>query len=310
MKKVVVAIFFLFALSESTRSFSATLRFEKVSDHCYYLHLKDSGENVVAVATDDGVLILDPPSEPDLTPMVEALHRVSSKPVRWVVFSNPRSALSGGGRFFAEQGAILLDGAKLRTLSSSLASSDAGKGIGDLFSFPWITFEKEICLCPSNIEVHIVALQHKAVTGGDVIVHIPAEKIVFLGRVFEPGRFPDIDTAAQGDADGWVDGLKQIMDTIPVLKPAIPQGKVESTKEPEKTLEEGIIVIPALGAISNLQDVKDLLSASQKLRTEMIRAVKAKRSCENIVNSSRADIYRNYDNFNAYATRLCEDLAH
>jgi hypothetical protein len=308
MKKAAVAVFFLFLLWGNPHSFGAPLRFVKASDHCYYLQLRDSGENVAAIVTDDGIVILDPPSEPDLSSVVEALQRLSSKAVRWVVFSNPRSVLSGGGKYFAEQGAILLGGAKLRALSRSLAAEHTGEATGDLSSYPWIIFDKGIDLYPSNIEVHIIALQHKAVTGGDVIVHIPAEKVVMIGRIYEPERYPDIDTAAQGNADGWVDGLKQVVDSIPVLKPAIPQAKAGPSTEPEKTLEEGIAVIPARGKISNLQDVKDLLGSSEKLRAEMARAVKARRSCENIINSSRMDIYRNYDNFNTYATQLCDAL--
>jgi hypothetical protein len=310
MKKVAVVFLFLIALRDDARTFGSPLRFQKVSDHCFCLQFGDDGENVAAIVTDAGILFMDPPAEPDLTPMVEALRRLSLKPVRWVVFSNPRSAFSGGGRFFAEQGALLIGGAKLRTIYNSLATAETAKPTVDLFSFPWIVFEKEIHLYPSDIEIHVMALQHKAVTGEDVILYIPAEKVVLAGRVYEPGRYPDIDIAAQGNAGEWVDGLKQLVDSIPVLKPAIPQAKVESSTEPEKTLEEGIAVIPARGEISNLQNVKDLLEASQKLRSEIARAVKAGRSCENIINSSRMDAYRSFANFDAYATQLCESFRH
>jgi hypothetical protein len=97
MKRFVIIVFLLFALWGGNQSWGAPLRFEKVSDHCYYLQLKESGDNVAVVVTDEGILVVDPPSEPDLTPTVEALKRVSLKPVRWVVFSNPRSARTGGG---------------------------------------------------------------------------------------------------------------------------------------------------------------------------------------------------------------------
>jgi glyoxylase-like metal-dependent hydrolase (beta-lactamase superfamily II) len=309
MKRFVITVFFLLALWGGNQSLGAPLRFEKVSDHCYYLQLKESGDNVAVVVTDEGILVVDPPSEPDLTPTVAALKRVSLKPVRWVVFSNPRSARSGGGQFFAEQGAVLLGGAKLRAISSSLATPDTGSVAGDLSAFPWLIFDTQIHLFPANMEIRIMALQHKAITGGDVVVHIPAEKVLFAGRVYESARYPEIDTAAHGDADEWVDGLKQVIDSVPVLKPAIPQAKVNPKTEPEKTLEEGIVVLSARGEISNLQIAKDLLSASQKLRAEIVKVVKAGRSCDNFINSSRADGYRLYGNFNAYATQLCESLS-
>lgn len=305
MKKAVMAVFFFSALRGGVHALETPLRFEKISDHCYYLQLKSGEENVAAVVTDEGILVVDPPSEPDLAPMVAALKRLSSKPVRWVVFSGPRSACSGGGRFFAEQGAMLLGGTKLRAIANSLPPTDAAGGSWDLSSFPWILFDSRIHLFPSNIEIRIMAIQQKAITGGDVIVHIPAEKVVVAGRMYEPASYPEIDTDARGDAGEWVDGLKQVIDSIPVLKPAIPQSKIDPKTDPGKTLEEGIIVLPSRGAISNLQNMKDLLSACQRLRADIAKAVRAGRSCENFINSSRADIYRDYANFSDYATQLC-----
>ena len=79
--------------------FGAPLRFEKVSDHCYYLQLK-GGENVFAVVTDAGILIVNPPSEPDLSVAADALKRLSAKSVRWVAFSGPRAVNSAGARLF------------------------------------------------------------------------------------------------------------------------------------------------------------------------------------------------------------------
>lgn len=105
--------------------YGAPLRFEKVSEHCYYLQLKGGGENVFAVVTDEGILIVNPPSEPDLSVAVDALKRVSAKAVRWVAFSGPRAVGSAGARFFSEHGAMLLAGAQLRSISTSIQGSNA-----------------------------------------------------------------------------------------------------------------------------------------------------------------------------------------
>ena len=298
-------------------SFGAPPKFEKVSDHCYFLPLNGGAENIFAVVTDEGTLIVDPPSEPGLSVTMEALKRLNAKAVRWVTFSNPRSADSAGARFFAEQGAALLGGSQLRTLAASIPGADqkgpAARGgtPEDLSSFPWMIFDRQIHLFPANLEVRILALQHRARTGGDVFVFLPAEKVLFVGGLCEAGRYPEIDSGAQGNAGEWIDGLKQVVDSIPVLKPAIqPQVKVDPTKAlPEKTLEEGIVVVSARGEASNFQNMKDLLSACQKLRTDISKAVKSGRSCENFLSSSRADLYRVYENFDAYGAQLCESLS-
>jgi hypothetical protein len=113
-------------------------------------------------------------------------------------------------------------------------------------------------------------------------------------------RYPDIDMDAEGSALGWIDGLKQVIDPIPLLKSAIPQAKPESKPksiaEPEKTLEEGITVISGRQGASNLQNMKDLLDAAQKLRNDISKAIKASRSRDQFFLSPAADPYRSYAN--------------
>jgi hypothetical protein len=337
MKKGVIAAVVGFAVWSGLASSGTQVRFEKVSDHCYYLQL-GSGENIAAIVTEDGIVVVDPPAEPDLALMVDALKRLSPKKVRWVVFSSPRSARSAGARFFAEQGAMLIGSAQLRALSpavpgvNSKESAAPNGNSGDAVSYTWLIFDRQVHLFPSNLEIKIMALEQKAATGGDVVLYVPSEKILLVGRLYEAARYPDIDTSALGNASTWVDGSKQVIDSIPILKsaippkpavplpaavlpkpaplqkPALPQAKVDPKTEPEVTLEEGIAVMSALGEVSNLQNMKDLLSACQKLRTDMSRAVRAGRSCDNFLASSRANIYRVYGNFDAYAAQLCETI--
>lgn len=317
----VLLILLTFGLCESD---GATLRFEKVGDHCYYLRPSAGGDNVAAVVTGEGILIVDPPSGPDLPLTVEALKRLSPKPVRWVVFSNPRSARSEGARLFAEQGAVLLGGTQLYKLAESMPGADANKGTPggeavNLTSFAWLTFDRQVRLFPSNVEIRISALQHKARTGGDMVVFVPEDKVLFAGALYEAARYPDIDAPAQGNAGEWVDALKEVVESIPVLKPAIPQAKpapakpvpakpVKEEPEKEKTLEEGIAVVSARGEVSNLQNMKDLLSACQKLHADIERAVKGGRTCESFLASPRADTYRSYANLDSFALQMCEAI--
>jgi hypothetical protein len=313
MKSMMAAVMLASAFFAGGISFGAPLRFEKVSDHCYYLPLKGGTQNIFAVITDEGVLLADPPAEPDLSVTVEALKRLNPKPVRWVIFSNPRALTSPGARFFAEQGAAILAGNRLRTLSSSLESNPgnvSGSG-SDLSAFPWMVFDRQVHVYPANIEVRISAIQNKARTGGDVFIFIPMEKVLFVGGLFEAGRYPEIDSRAEGDAGEWINGLKQLVDSIPVLKSAFQQPAKPDPKapQPEKTTEEGIAVISASGEASNFQNTKDLLSIVQKLRADTAKAIKSGRSCENFLGSSRADLYRVYGNFDAYAAQLCASVS-
>jgi glyoxylase-like metal-dependent hydrolase (beta-lactamase superfamily II) len=322
MKKLIPGML-TFALWFTLDVFCALPRFEKVSDHCYYLPIKD-GWNVGVVVTDEGILMVNPPQEWDRMIVADALNRISSKPVRWMIFTDPRYSNATGARYYADQGAQLLSGARCRFLAAKTADA----GLKDIAkpgpkggngkeppSFPWIVFDRQMHLFPSNIEIRLVALQHNAHTGGDVVVLVPSEKVLFTGDLFEAASYPDIDVESDGSALDWIDGLKQVIDGMPVMKSAIPQAKPESKSkpkpktEPEKTLEEGIAIVSAHGNAANLQNMKDMLDAAQKLRNDISKAIKAGRSCSKFLASPAADPYRGYANFEPFATLLFEDLA-
>lgn len=293
----------VFVLWFGCASFGAAPRFVKVSDHCYYMQLKDSGENVAAVVTEDGILLVNPPQEPDLLIAVDALKNVSSKAVRWVMFTEPGLSQNSGARFFAERNPMFLASAKLRALSTP---KSANKAAGPTEAIPslWFTFERQMRLFPSNLEIRIIALQHQARTGGDVVVFVPSEKVLFVGGLYEAARYPDIDSASGGSALGWLDGMKQVIDAVPILKPAIPQVKPDPKLEKEKKAEEGITVISSHGEASNLQNMKDLLESSKKLRNDISKAIKLGRTCDDFLASPGADPYRSYANLASFAAQL------
>jgi len=321
MKRVLLTAALVFIICCGNVSYGAEPRFEKVSDHCYYLQLEMSGENIAAIATDEGVLVVNPPQEPDLSLAVGALRRMTSKAVRWVVFTDHHFARADGIHFFAEQGAQLLTSARLRDLSkriiirtdskdATIPESGTNNGILDALSaFPELIFDRQMNLFPSNLEIRILAIQPKARTGGDIVIHVPSEKVLFVGDLFETGRFPDIDTAYEGSALGWIEGLRQAINSVPLLKPAIPlQAKPELKSEPEKTLEERIAVVSARGRVANLQNMKDLLEVSQRLRNDILRAVRAGRTWDTFLASPISEPYRSYGNLASFAARLFEDL--
>jgi len=305
MRRMMVAFIFVLSVWGSGISFGAAPRFVKVSDHCYYLQLKDNLENVAVVVTDDGVLMVDPPQEPELSTVLEALANLTAKTVRWVVFTEPGPARNADTRFFAERNALILTSAKLQ----ALMPPEPARQNANAASPARLIFEGQMHLFPSNVEVRILALQHKARTGGDVVLYVPAEKVLIAGGLYEAARYPDIDIAAGGSAVDWLDGVKQVIDAVPVMKSAIPAAKPAPKTEPEKTLEEGIAVISAHGEASNLQNMKDLFESCKKLRADIAKAAKAGRTCDSFLASSAADPYRSFSNLDSYARQLFEALA-
>ena len=81
---------------------------QQVSDHCYFLHIEESGENIALVVTEQGTLLFDPPPEPDLSILIEFLERAVGKPVRWMVRTGYSPFFTAGVEYFAQQGVVLL----------------------------------------------------------------------------------------------------------------------------------------------------------------------------------------------------------
>jgi glyoxylase-like metal-dependent hydrolase (beta-lactamase superfamily II) len=307
-------------------------RFEKLTDHYFFFQPVGGGWNVGAVITDEGVLLVDPPAETDLPAVQEALKKATPKAVRWVVHTDFRREVEGTGAQFARQGAVVLESRDLSRLLSEAgkpAESPASAAKDDkaeekrpgVSRNPRLIFEHQMRLFPAGVEVKILALQHKGRTGGDVVVILPAEKALQTGDFYWPSSLPGIDVKAGGSAAGWIDGLKQVVDAVPVLKAAIPQpkseppqragtkpaakpGEVAKMPEEEKSLEELIVVVPGHGPASNLMEMKELLESAQKLRNEIARG----KGRLNVKTSGVLAPYRSLPNFEGFATLLSEEL--
>jgi glyoxylase-like metal-dependent hydrolase (beta-lactamase superfamily II) len=325
MRRGLFAAAILICLLVNRSVFCAVARFEKLSEHCYYLQSKVDGANVGAVVTDEGVLLINPPAQPGLASTLDALKRLTTKPVRWITGTNYRFAHSAAFPNFEEQGVVFIGTKPLQDLAAAIAEGTATESSssqpktkesttadtrGPSAVCTQFLFGNQMRLFPAGVELRIFALQHKAHTAADIVVFVPAEKVLFLGDLFDPGNYPTIDTLpGGGSALGWFDGFKQTIDAVPLLKVAKPQPKVDTKPGEEKSLEELVTVVASRGAQSNLQEMKGLLEISNKLRADVTKAVAAGRDREHFLGSAAADPYHVYGNLEAFVTQLFAALA-
>jgi glyoxylase-like metal-dependent hydrolase (beta-lactamase superfamily II) len=334
MKKMVSRVLVLI-FGASLGLSGAPPRFEKVSDHYYSYQCKSDGLNVGAVVSDDGILIINPPGDPDLSEALDALKRVSPHSVRWVVITDYRIALAGGAARLAEQGAVVIGCEAMRPLLAGARDQKAPEASTEgqvrLPEPPTgtlrlsIAFGRQIHLFPGGLEVRIFGLQSKARTAADVAVFIPAEKVLQLGDLYNLGSYPEIDDdQGGGSAAGWIDGIKQVVDAVPLLKPAIPPSKTApSRKSPppksampaqgapaaEKTPEEELTVVTGHGPLSNLMELKGLLETARKLRAEVSKLVADGIEREKLLSSPGLSSFRVYNGFDQYASQLFDALS-
>src|SRR5437773_8375303 len=89
-------------------STAALSRFEKVTERFYYLKAEEGAANVGALVTEDGVLLVDTPSAKDLPVSLEALKRLTPRPVRWVINTHEHEDHTGGNGYFLEHNAAVI----------------------------------------------------------------------------------------------------------------------------------------------------------------------------------------------------------
>ena len=304
----IVAIWLALAAADSAPR-EAAARFRKLSPHFYYLQSGVESPNTGAVVTEDGVLLIDPPPEAESAATLDALRAVTSRPVRWVVITDFQKA--GGAAAIAKQGAAMIDSRELDRLATAAAVSDPNRVAPSIPASRFV-FGSQLHLFPADVEIRLMAVKGKARTAGDLVVFLPSEKILAVGDLYTPGSYPAIDNGrGEGTALGWIDGLKEVIESVPLLKSAMPQPKPDpaAVPEPEKTLEELVIVVPGRGKPSDLLQMKNLLASAQKLRMDAARAVAIGRSSESFVNSLSVTSFGEYINYEAFAALLYEELS-
>ena len=163
-----------------------------------------------------------------------------------------------------------------------------------------------------NLEIRMIEVQSHAVTGGDVAVLVPGDKVLITGELFAPGAFPEIDVEpGGGDPLGWLEGMNQVIGEVPLFRSAMPQPEPELPPPPpevERALEAYVTVIPGRGPASDLQEMKRMLETAQRLRAQAGRAVAAKRSFKTFMESPALDEFRSMERFEAFAQLLYDAL--
>ncbi len=306
---VIASLLLPITLCEGVRA-AQSPRFDQLSPHCYMLAGGSGSANLGAIVTESGVLVVNPPAGEQLAAALAALRRVTSKPVRWCVCTDSRNVLAGGALALARQGTLVLISRDLTEVSRSAPTDWATDSLSAAPRLR-IAFKKQMHVFPADIEVRISALENKWHEGGSVTVFVPSEKVLMVGDIFAPESYPSMEgEPGRESALKWLAAMKEVLESVPLLRPAMPQPRSDPAAPPEepKTLEELVMVMPSEGPASTLQALKDLLAQGQKLRSEVARAVAQRRSRNNFLESPAFASFRDLANFESFAIRLYDDL--
>jgi len=210
-----------------------------------------AGGNTTVQVGDDGVLIVDTKLATASNALLEAIRKISSKPIRYVVNTHWHADHIGGNETIATAGSTIAGG------NVSGAITDAGEGAAVLAHEnvllrmsgqenppPFAAWPTDTMFVPQK-DLHFndeaVQLLHQpaAHTDGDIMVFFRRSDVLSTGDVFTTTRYPVIRPEDGGGIDGVIAALNRIIElTVPAEKQ-----------------EGGTLVIPGHGRLCDEADV-------------------------------------------------------
>src|SRR5688572_3593985 len=168
------------------------ITFRKLSRNCYAF-TTEGDPNTGVIVGDDGVMVIDAQATPLMArEVIRRVRSVTSKPIRYVVLTHYHAVrVLGASAYKAEH--IIASEATLgliRERGEADMKSEIGRfprlfrGAGTIpgLTWPTLTFRGELTLRMGKLEVQII---HAGATGGDTIVWVPSQRVLFSGDLVE-----------------------------------------------------------------------------------------------------------------------------
>jgi len=183
----------------------------KVTDNVYTYEDFHAGDEKFTttsmfVVTDDGVLLADGQGDTAATKgLVDAIAKITPKPIRYVVICSDHGDHTGGNTAFPADVIYVVHPASKAILDRQ-AAGRSGRGApswhlpGDA---QLVSAKNPIALGGEPIEILFLGRAH---TGGDLAVYLPRQKILFMSEIFLNRVFPAMRSAYPSE---WLAALNK-----------------------------------------------------------------------------------------------------
>jgi len=167
------------------------------------------------VVTDEGVLVADGQGSPEETKrLVEAIAKVTPKPIKYVVICSDHGDHTGGNSAFPPGVKYIVHPLSKATLDQQAEHAQApdrsGRGSVKRWTLPidaeLVFAQKPLMLGTEPIQILFLGRAH---TGGDLSVDLPRQKILFMSETFLNRVFPAMRSAYPSD---WLKALDKAED--------------------------------------------------------------------------------------------------
>ena len=198
------------------------ISFQRLSKNCYAF-TTEGDPNTGVIVGDDGVMVIDAQATPLMArEVIRRIRGVTSKPIKYVVLTHYHAVrVLGASAYKAEH---IIASEATRGLIRERGEQDMKSEIGRFprlfrgadtipgLTWPTLSFRGELTLMMGNLEVRII---HAGAghTGGDTIVWVPSQRVLFSGDLveYEAGIYT---------GDAHLEVWPQTLEKLRALKPA------------------------------------------------------------------------------------------
>ncbi|NER18234.1 MBL fold metallo-hydrolase [Spongiivirga citrea] len=235
--------FFVLALTFSiskAQQKEVTITSEKLSDNTYVLFGR--GGNIGIQTGEDGVFMIDDQFA-NITPKIlEAIRKLSDKPIKFLQNTHHHGDHTGGNENIAKEGAIIVAHENVRKrMANNTKNRDGSPRAVIKSALPVITFKEDVAFHFNGEDIMVFHV-HNAHTDGDAIVYLAGSNVLHMGDTHFNGRYPYIDINSGGSVEGYINANKKalmiINDDTKIIPGHGPVGSKTSLEAYIKMLEE------------------------------------------------------------------------
>jgi glyoxylase-like metal-dependent hydrolase (beta-lactamase superfamily II) len=179
------------------------------------LHLiTGPGGNIAAVIEPDGVALIDSNVPPVAAQLKAAVGKLSDRPVRFLLNTHWHFDHAGGNEIFGQSGTVIVAHHNCRKRlanEQTIALLDMKFPPSPKAALPVVTFGDTGTLHHGNTVVEAFHVP-RAHTDTDAAYLLPRFDVLHTGDLFLNGIYPFIDYSTGGDLEGWILGLKKVLE--------------------------------------------------------------------------------------------------
>lgn len=219
---------------------------------------------------DTGILVVDTGTAAMTGPLLDAIGKLSSGPIRYIINTSADPDHVGGNSALAKVSGGIVRGAlggrpageplmilSHETVLERMSAPSGQQAVYPLDAWPTDVFTRGKDVFFNGGSIRIIH-QPGAHSEGDSFVHLRRSDVIAAGEIFSTVNFPKIDLAHGGHIQGVVDSLNRLLEL------AVP-GEME---------QGGTMIVPAYGRLSDEADVEFYREMVQIVRDRIQDGVK------------------------------------